>query len=126
MLLAKCFVKYCDHRYVSHLVCIHLSPAIPPSLYLRGDFIFCWCIVEALNPGSAPVFQHMSMERKLPGRYYKQYNGGQQYSRMPNIMSGSVTSANELVSPHAIMSYPYTMSEPCNPLKSGLFISLAQ
>ena len=27
---AKCFVKYCDHRSLSHLDCIHLSPATTP------------------------------------------------------------------------------------------------
>jgi hypothetical protein len=29
ILLDKCYVNYCDHRYVSHLSCRHLSPTTP-------------------------------------------------------------------------------------------------
>jgi hypothetical protein len=31
MLIAKFFVKYCDHRFVSQLVFRHLSPVTPPA-----------------------------------------------------------------------------------------------
>jgi hypothetical protein len=31
MLIAKCSVKYCDHRSVSQLGCRHLSPTTPPA-----------------------------------------------------------------------------------------------
>jgi hypothetical protein len=31
MLIAKCFVKYYDHRSMSQLGCRHLSPETPPA-----------------------------------------------------------------------------------------------
>jgi hypothetical protein len=31
MLIAKCFVEYCDHRSVSQLGCRHLSPTTTPA-----------------------------------------------------------------------------------------------